>query len=135
MRLKEKPIFYSICSCNDRDSLVGYSVAVMLLLHVVSIKSVNLFACFSRFCCCLLIFSKKNFLQNYFRNTVQVSNSLDPNQDRQNVGPDLGPNCLQRLSADDKVTASKERVITYVKQDIQGSLSTLISKSANTLTV
>ena len=26
MRLKEKPIFYSICSCNDRDSLVGYSV-------------------------------------------------------------------------------------------------------------
>ena len=34
-----------------------------------------------------------------------MSNSLDPDQDRQNghsVGPDLGPNCLQRLSADDK---------------------------------
>ena len=27
---------------------------------------------------------------------------MDPDQDRQNVGPDLGPNCLQRLSADDK---------------------------------
>ena len=30
-----------------------------------------------------------------------MSNSLDPDQDRQYVGPDLGPNCLQRLSADD----------------------------------
>ena len=39
-----------------------------------------------------------------------MSNSLDPDQDRQNVGPDLGPNCLQRLSADEKVAASKERV-------------------------
>ena len=29
-----------------------------------------------------------------------MSNSLDPDQDRQNVGPDLGPNSLQRLSAD-----------------------------------
>ena len=32
-----------------------------------------------------------------------MSNSLDPDQDRQNnVGPDLGLKCLQRLSADDK---------------------------------
>ena len=30
-----------------------------------------------------------------------MSNSLDPDQARQSVGPDLGPNCLQRLSADD----------------------------------
>ena len=30
-------------------------------------------------------------------------NMLDPDQDQLNVGPDLGPNCLQRLSwADDK---------------------------------
>ena len=29
-----------------------------------------------------------------------MSNSLDPDQARQNVGPDLGPNCLQKLSAD-----------------------------------
>ena len=27
---------------------------------------------------------------------------LDPDQDRQNVSPDLGQNCLQRLAADDK---------------------------------
>ena len=25
-----------------------------------------------------------------------------PDRDRRSVGPDLGPNCLQRLSADDK---------------------------------
>ena len=30
-----------------------------------------------------------------------MSKSLDPDQDRHFVGPDLGPNCLQRLSADD----------------------------------
>ena len=33
---------------------------------------------------------------------IRVSNSLDPDQDRQNVGPDLGPNYLQRSSKDDK---------------------------------
>ena len=31
-----------------------------------------------------------------------VSNCLDPDQDQHFVGRDLGPNCLQRLSADDK---------------------------------
>ena len=29
-----------------------------------------------------------------------MANSLDPDQARQNVGPDLDPICLQRLSAD-----------------------------------
>ena len=33
--------------------------------------------------------------------------SLDPDQARHFVGPDLGPNCLQRLSADD---TSEQRV-------------------------
>ena len=32
----------------------------------------------------------------------RVSNSLDPDQAHHFVRPDLGPNCLQRLSADDK---------------------------------
>ena len=30
-----------------------------------------------------------------------MSNSLDPDQAGRFVGPDLGPNCLPRLSADD----------------------------------
>ena len=48
-------------------------------------------------------FSKLTFSKNYFRNTIRVSNSLNPDQARHFVGPDLGPNCLQRLPADDKV--------------------------------
>ena len=49
----------------------------------------------------LLIFSKLTFSKNSFRNTIRGSNSLDPDQARLFVGPDLDPNCLQRLSADD----------------------------------
>ena len=49
----------------------------------------------------MLLLSSADFFQNllfqknYFRK-LSVSNSLDPEQDRQNVGPDLGPNCLQK---------------------------------------
>ena len=42
------------------------------------------------------------FSKNSFRNTIRVSNGCDPDQERHSVGPDLDPNCLQRLSADDK---------------------------------
>ena len=41
------------------------------------------------------LFIKINLKKYFFRNT-KVSNSLDPDF----VGPDLGPICLQRLSAD-----------------------------------
>ena len=33
--------------------------------------------------------------------TISVLNSLDPDQARRFVGPDLGPNILQKSSADD----------------------------------
>ena len=45
-------------------------------------------------------FSKRTFLNISFGSTISVSNSFDPDQARHYVGPDLGPNCLQRLSAD-----------------------------------
>ena len=45
-------------------------------------------------------FSKSTFWKNSFRNTIGVSNSLDPDQARHFVPPDLVPNCLQQLSAD-----------------------------------
>ena len=38
------------------------------------------------------------FSKNSFRYNIRVSNSLDPDQDRHSVGPDLGPNCLKKLS-------------------------------------
>ena len=46
-------------------------------------------------------FQNELFSKNSFKNTIRVSKSLDPDQARYSVGPDLGPNCLQRLSADD----------------------------------
>ena len=49
-------------------------------------------------------FSKLSFSKNSFRNIIRESNKLDPDQTRHSVGPDLGPNCLQRLSADDEIS-------------------------------
>ena len=41
------------------------------------------------------------FFQNEpFRNMIRVSNSIDPDQARHSVWPDLGPHCLQKLSVD-----------------------------------
>ena len=31
-----------------------------------------------------------------------MSNGFNPDQDRRSVGPDLGPNCLQKIFADDQ---------------------------------
>ena len=45
-------------------------------------------------------FQNQLFRKTLSRITIRMLNSLDPDQARQNVGPDLGPNCLQRLSAD-----------------------------------
>ena len=45
-----------------------------------------------------------------------MSNGLDPDQDQRSVipDPDLGPNCLQRLSADDKSQKHKAH-LHYIK--------------------
>ena len=44
-------------------------------------------------------FFKSSFLKTYFRNTIRVSNSLNPDQVGHLIWPVLGLNCLQRLSA------------------------------------
>ena len=49
--------------------------------------------------CRLLIFFKINFFEIFFQEYHQYV-SLDPGQARRSVGPDLGPNCLCRLSDD-----------------------------------
>ena len=46
------------------------------------------------------LFAKLTFRNNSFRNTIKVSNCLDTDQD---PCSDLGPNWLQRVSADDKI--------------------------------
>ena len=45
-------------------------------------------------------FQNQFFSKNSFRNIIRVSKNLDPDQVRRFVGPGLGLNCLQRLSAD-----------------------------------
>ena len=52
-----------------------------------------------------------------FFNTIRVSKGWDPDQARQNVGPDLGPNYLQNLSADiaGKELSTKQLVDTLAK--------------------
>ena len=52
-------------------------------------------------------FFKIILFQNISR-TRRVTNSLDPDQERLYVSPDLGPNCLQRLSVDENI-ARKEQ--------------------------
>ena len=64
------------------------------------------------FFCRLLTFFKINFLKKKsFRNTIGVSNGLDPDQDRHSVGPDLGPKLFP------KVIISKQQK-SQVKQQI-----------------
>ena len=41
---------------------------------------------------------------------IRVSNTMDPDQAGHFVGPDLGPNCLQRLSAVNKFVLRGQRV-------------------------
>ena len=50
----------------------------------------------------MVLLSSADVFKKSSRNTISVSNGLDPDQDQRSVGPDLGPNCSQRLSADDK---------------------------------
>ena len=42
-----------------------------------------------------------------------MSNILDPDQAQQNVGPDLGPSCLQRYQQMTKVATSRKIVIGH----------------------
>ena len=68
---------------------------------------------YSKFCH-LPIFFKISTFKKSFRNIIKVSNGLDSDQDRHSVGPDLRPNCLQRLSADDKSLQLKDELLTCI---------------------
>ena len=55
-------------------------------------------------------FSKLTFSKNSFRNTHRVL--MKRFGFRQNIGPDLCPNCLQRLSAEDKSHRKQGKSLT-----------------------
>ena len=72
------------------------------------------------------LFQNYYFSKNSFRNTTRVSSSLDPDQDRQNVGPNLSPNCLQRLSAGIKSLIAREELkLKYCRINKKRKKSTL----------
>ena len=51
---------------------------------------------------CQPIFSHNDFvLKKYLRNTYRVSNSLNSDRTQRFFWPDLGRNCLQRLSVEE----------------------------------
>ena len=70
--------------CCQTCSLSNPFTCLLTLLHPG-----KLFPLFCR----LLIFSKSTFSKISFRNTIRVSNTLDPDQARHFVGSDLGTNC------------------------------------------
>ena len=54
-----------------------------------------------------MFFFKINFFKKFFKDyhqMIRVSNSLDPDQARHFVGPDLGPNCLQNCKSYQQMT-------------------------------
>ena len=69
-----------------------------IALHIIILKE----SAFSLFACWVTVLLKSTFSQKSDWNTIRVANSLDPDQAQPNVGPDLGPNCLKRLSVDKK---------------------------------
>ena len=56
---------------------------------------------------------KINFFEKFFWEYHQCQKSLDPDQARHFVGPDLGPNCLQKFSAGD---TRRQRVKQEIKK-------------------
>ena len=63
-------------------------------------------------------FSQNHLIRNHLIRKIlpeipSVSNSLDPDQAPPNVGTELGPSCLQRLSADN---TSRQNLIILLSQ-------------------
>ena len=64
-------------------------------------------------CFCGVFFSPNHQIQKILPEIPFVSNSLDPDQAPPNVETELGPSCLQRLSADN---TSRQNLIILLSQ-------------------
>ena len=82
-------------------------VLLMFLLLLFFCLFVSLFVCLF---CFVFVFSGGGGGGKSFSNTIKLSNGLDPDQYRRSVGPDLGPNCLRRLTADDQIRRLQGKV-------------------------
>ena len=87
------------------SSVSGEMFCLFLELHVGGFPTAVNSACwklFHAFIVSLLTYQNYFFSHNSFKNTMRVSNSWVPDQERHSVSPDVGPNYLQRLQADNK---------------------------------
>ena len=64
-------------------------------------------------CFCGVFFFQNHLIRKILPEIPFVSNSLDPDQAPPNVGTELGPSCLQRLSADN---TSRQNLIILLSQ-------------------
>ena len=89
--------FFYVCYCVCICQIYSALLTLCMLGNFACIFVVCFFFFFFFF-----VFFNYFFFQNKsFRNTIRVSDSLDPDQARHFVGPDLGLSCLQRISAYD----------------------------------
>ena len=83
-----------------RNKKINFQIHTLVWRPVNPILRIQVVIIFHAFVvCCLLTFFKTNFFK---KNMIRVSNGLNTDQDRNSDSPDLGPNYLQRLSADNK---------------------------------
>ena len=83
----------------------GMSAVFWVILHAFLLSSAD-------------FFQNQFFRKNLPGNTLRVSNSFDPDQARHFVGPDLGLNCLQRLSADDTIRQRANPFLTHFQYSL-----------------
>ena len=69
--------------------------------------------------------------KKFFQNTSIMWNSFDPGQARQYVGPDLGPNCLRKLSADDINVTHRQIVKAPIEEILQALQSSILRPIGN----
>ena len=115
----------SFLTANKRFTILGLTILPLDFTETIFLCMLGNFSCF---CCCLLIFFKINF---FSKKSFRVSKVLDPDQDRHYVGPDLGPKCLQKLSADNKSPLARKELSERINLK-QISFSQSINKLVKT---
>ena len=116
-------------------SAISTRMAQLMFQHLTLCMLGN----FSCFCCCLLTFQNQLFKKNLQEHYESV-NGLGPDQDQpsvgpdldQRVGPDLGPNCLQRLSVDEESPlVRKELLLTFLEYNFDLFLRKSVCSQCN----
>ena len=106
--------------------MIGLECCLVKLFFVLG----NFFMIFFFVVCCS--FSKSTFSKNTFRNTIRVSNSLDPDQAWHCVRPELGPNCLQRLTTDNTdIYASVSSFLFWFINSLHARIKSLSHSECN----